>query len=58
MRTNIVIDDELMERAMKATGLVDVDGIVEQLKIRFGRIAEGNIRAFKRAYEECVCEEK
>jgi pyruvate ferredoxin oxidoreductase gamma subunit len=30
--------------------------IIEQLKVRFGRIAEGNIKAFKRAHDECVCE--
>jgi pyruvate ferredoxin oxidoreductase gamma subunit len=41
---------------IKATGIVEVEGIIEQLKVRFGRIAEGNIKALRRAYEECVIE--
>jgi Pyruvate/2-oxoacid:ferredoxin oxidoreductase gamma subunit len=47
----------MLGAAIRATGLVSVDSIVAQLKTRFGRIAEGNIKAFKRAYEECACEE-
>ena len=30
MRTNIVIDDELMENALKATGLATKKDVVEQ----------------------------
>jgi pyruvate ferredoxin oxidoreductase gamma subunit len=53
----VITNTTMLGAAMRATGLVDVDGLIEQLKIRFGRIAEGNINAFKRAYKECVCEE-
>jgi len=53
----VITNTTMLGACMRATGLVGIDGIVEQLKIRFGRIAEGNIRAFKRAYEECVCED-
>ena len=53
----VITNTTMLGAAIRASGLVEVDGIVEQLKIRFGRIADGNIRAFKRAYEECVCEE-
>jgi 2-oxoacid:acceptor oxidoreductase gamma subunit (pyruvate/2-ketoisovalerate family) len=53
----MITNTTMLGAAMRATGLVDIDGLIEQLKIRFGRIAEGNINAFKRAYKECVCEE-
>ena len=52
----VITNTTMLGAAIRATGLVSVDGIVEQLKTRFGRIAEGNIKAFKRAYEECTCE--
>ena len=53
----VITNTTMLGAAIRATGLVSVDGIIEQLKTRFGRIAEGNIKAFKRAYEECACEE-
>ncbi len=53
----VITNTTMLGAAIRATGLVAVDGIVEQLKIRFGRIADGNIRAFKRAHAECMCEE-
>ena len=53
----VITNTTMLGATIRATGLVKVDGIVEQLKVRFGRIADGNIRAFKRAHEECVCEE-
>lgn len=53
----VITNTTMLGAAIRATGLVEIDGIVDQLKIRFGRIADGNIRAFKRAHAECVCEE-
>jgi pyruvate ferredoxin oxidoreductase gamma subunit len=53
----VITNTTMLGAAIRATGLVDVDAIIEQLKVRFGRIAEGNIKAFKRAHEECVCEQ-
>jgi len=53
----VITNTTMLGAAIRATGLVSTDSIVEQLKTRFGRIAEGNIKAFKRAYEECACEE-
>lgn len=53
----VITNTTMLGAAIRATNLVAVDSIVEQLKIRFGRIADGNIRAFKRAYEECQCEQ-
>ena len=42
---------------IKATGVVDLDSLVEPLKNRFGRIAERNINAMKKAYEETEVKE-
>ena len=39
---------------IKATGVVSLESLVEPLKHRFGRLAEKNIDAMKRAYEETV----
>ena len=50
----VITNTTMLGALIRATKLIKVEGIVEQLKIRFGRIADRNIKAFKRAYEECV----
>lgn len=52
----VITNTTMLGALIKATSLVEIDGIVEQLKTRFGRIAAGNIKAFKRAFEECLIE--
>ncbi len=48
MRTNIVIDDDLMTRAMKATGLKTKRAVVEEgLKALVRIQAQGDIRRLK-----------
>jgi len=42
---------------LKATGVVELDSLLEPLGHRFGRLAERNINAMKRAYEETVVKE-
>ncbi len=42
---------------VRATGIVKLESLVEPLKHRFGRLAERNIEAMKRAYEETIVEE-
>jgi pyruvate ferredoxin oxidoreductase gamma subunit len=37
---------------VKGTGLLPIDSLEEPFKRRFGRIAERNLKAMKRAYEE------
>lgn len=49
-----ITNTTMLGALIKATGLVEVDVIIEQLKNRFGRIAEGNIKAFRRAFAECA----
>ena len=48
MRTNIVIDDELMAKALKATGLTTKKEVVEQgLKLLIRRQEQQSIRDLK-----------
>ena len=48
MRTNIVIDDELMEQALKATGLETKKDVVEQgLRLLVQRKKQQSIRALR-----------
>jgi pyruvate ferredoxin oxidoreductase gamma subunit len=42
---------------IKATGVVKLESLIEPLEKRFGRLAERNINAMKRAYEETVVKE-
>ncbi len=42
---------------IKATGVVELESLVEPLKKRFGRIAERNINAMRKAYEETLIKE-
>lgn len=48
MRTNIVIDDELMAQALKATGLTTKKDVVEQgLKLLVKRSEQQSIRSLR-----------
>jgi pyruvate ferredoxin oxidoreductase gamma subunit len=42
---------------LKATGVVKPESVVEPLKQRFGRLAEKNIKAMQRAYDETEVKE-
>jgi pyruvate ferredoxin oxidoreductase gamma subunit len=42
---------------LKATGVVKLESVVEPLNKRFGRLAEKNINAMKRAYQETELKE-
>lgn len=42
---------------IKATGIIELESLVEPLKDRFGRLAERNIEAMKKAYEETLVKE-
>jgi pyruvate ferredoxin oxidoreductase gamma subunit len=42
---------------LKATNVVRLESVVEPLKKRFGRLAERNIKAMERAYEETIVKE-
>ena len=43
---------------LKATEIVKMESLIEPLKHRFGRIADRNINAMKKAYEVTLVQEK
>jgi len=47
-----ITNTTMLGALLKARAFVDPDSLIEPLKNRFGRIAEKNIRAFKRAFKE------
>ena len=47
-----ITNTTMLGSLLKAGDIMDPDALIEPLKNRFGRIAEKNIRAFQRAYEE------
>lgn len=53
----VITNTTMLGALVRATGIVDKDLLIDQLKIRFGRIAEGNINALNRSYDECVIED-
>ncbi len=47
-----VTNTTMIGALLKAAGVVKLESVVEPLKRRFGRLAEKNIKAMQRAYEE------
>jgi len=53
-----IVNTSMIGALLKATGVVELESLFEPLKQRFGRLAERNIDAMKRAYEEAVIKEE
>jgi pyruvate ferredoxin oxidoreductase gamma subunit len=49
-----IVNTTMVGALIKATNIVQIESLVEPLKKRFGRIADRNINAMKRAYEETI----
>lgn len=47
-----ITNTTMLGALLKAKTIVNPDSLLEPLKDRFGRVAEKNIKAFKRAFEE------
>jgi pyruvate ferredoxin oxidoreductase gamma subunit len=47
-----ITNTTMIGAVLKATGVVKLESVVEPLKQRFGRLAEKNIKAMQRAYDE------
>ena len=47
-----ITNTTMMGALVKATGLVELDSLAEQIEKRFPGVAEKNIKAMRRAYEE------
>jgi len=52
-----IVNTTMIGALLKATGVVKSESLLEPLKHRFGRLAEKNIAAMKRAYQETLVEE-
>jgi len=52
-----IVNTTMIGALLKATELASLESLVEPLKHRFGRLAERNINAMKKAYEETLLEE-
>ena len=53
-----IVNTSMIGALLKATGVVELESLFEPLKQRFGRLAERNIDAMKRAYEETSVKER
>jgi len=53
-----ITNTSMVGAMIKATGVVELKSLEEPLKDRFGRLAERNINALKKAYEETQVEER
>jgi pyruvate ferredoxin oxidoreductase gamma subunit len=52
-----ITNTTMIGAVVKVTGSVKIESLFEPLKVRFGRLADRNIEAMKRAYQETVIEE-
>jgi len=52
-----IVNTSMIGALIKASGIVSLESLIEPLKERFGRLAERNIDAMKRAYEETLIKE-
>ncbi len=52
-----ITNTSMVGALVRATGVVKLESLSEPLNHRFGRLAERNMKAMKRAYEETVVEE-
>jgi pyruvate ferredoxin oxidoreductase gamma subunit len=54
----LITNTTMVGALLKATDVVKLDSVLEPLKNRFGRLAERNYEAMKKAYEQTVIKEK
>ncbi|APV44129.1 pyruvate ferredoxin oxidoreductase gamma subunit [Dehalogenimonas formicexedens] len=52
-----IVNTTMLGALLKATGAIDISAMTEPLKGRFGRLADKNIKALKRAFEETQVKE-
>jgi pyruvate ferredoxin oxidoreductase gamma subunit len=53
-----IVNTSMIGALLKATGVVKLESLFEPLRQRFGRLAERNIEAMKRAHEETLVRSK
>jgi len=52
-----IVNTTMLGALLRATGVVKLESLLEPLRQRFGRLAERNVNAMKRAYEETIVKE-
>ncbi|MFC1897702.1 2-oxoacid:acceptor oxidoreductase family protein [Chloroflexota bacterium] len=52
-----IVNTSMIGALARATEVVKLDSLIEPLRQRFGRLAEGNINAMKKAYDETLVKE-
>ena len=52
-----IVNTSMVGALIRATGVVKLESLIEPLQHRFGRLAERNISAMKKAYEETLVKE-
>jgi pyruvate ferredoxin oxidoreductase gamma subunit len=52
-----IVNTSMVGALIKATGVVKLESLIEPLQHRFGRLAQRNINAMKKAYEETSVKE-
>ena len=53
-----IVNTTMLGALVRATGVVKLESLFEPLEKRFGRLAEKNINAMKKAYQETLLKEK
>jgi len=53
-----IVNTAMIGALVKATGVVKLESLIEPLKKRFGRLAEKNISAMEKAYQETLIKER
>jgi len=53
-----IVNTSMIGALLRATGVVELESLFQPLRQRFGRLAERNIDAMKRAYEETSVKER
>jgi len=53
-----IVNTSMVGALLRATGVVKLESLFEPLRQRFGRLAERNINAMKKAYEETLVRSK
>jgi len=53
-----IVNTSMVGALLRATGVVKLESLFEPLRQRFGRLAERNINAMKRAYDETLVRSK
>ena len=52
-----IVNTTMLGALLRATGVVELESLSEPLKQRFGRLADRNINAMKKAFEETIIKE-